>query len=404
MDIVNKSAILISWPRELDMFSVFTERFLDDTVIIVDDFIYTDSEKFENGKSIVKLLDGKVEYVLLSEILGKVKYKLIFSTGGQTFQEKITYISYIKYLYAISIGSLIEYFKLPGVFLKIVGRPLTAGGKFAKKFGKYPIEKIVGETVVKYPKGLDINKDRYPEDQWKDIFDIYLCHSDIDYNLIVDKFPGVKCIKIGYPRYDNTPNIKDAKKIIFYEIKGMEIEKPLILWMPTIIRVKGELIDNIIIWADIVKSLLDKYNVLISIHPKLAVVCPEIVGHLANIGFTVDATKGRNLATLYQSADLVLADYGGPVFSTVYMKKKLILINSPNKKYIQWRSERMYIDDDIRNDVESFNVDDGTSLIEKIDNDIKNINNLKENELKNKYFGDDCNYKNLQKIFSKLVE
>ena len=169
MNVKNKSAILISWPRELDMFSVFIEKILDDVIIIVDDLVYADEERTENGKSIIELLGKTVEYVLLSEILGKTKYRVLFSTGGQTFYKKITYASYLKYLYAISIGSFIEYSKLSKFFLKIINRPLTGGGKHMEKIGRYSVERLIGDTVVKYPKGLDLNKDNYPEDKWKSI-------------------------------------------------------------------------------------------------------------------------------------------------------------------------------------------------------------------------------------------
>jgi hypothetical protein len=166
MKIINKIAVLISWPRELDMFSAFISNTVDNVIIIVDNFIYDEGERLEKGKSIIELLDGKMEYMLLSEVLGKsFKYKVLFSTGGQTFQKKVTFRSYLKYIYAVTIGSFIEHFKLSNFFLETVGHSLTGGGKYAEKFGKYPIERIVGDTVIKYPKGLDINKANYPEDQ-----------------------------------------------------------------------------------------------------------------------------------------------------------------------------------------------------------------------------------------------
>ncbi len=404
MKIVNRPAVLISWPRELDMFSVFIENILGDVVIVADDFIYTEDDKFENGKDIIELLDGKVEYVLLSEVLGKVKYRLLFSTGGQTFQKKVTYSSYLKYLYAISIGSVIDYFRLSKFFVDMINRPLTGGGKYAEKFGKYSIERALGLTVIKYPKGLDINKGKYPEDQWKNVFDIYLCHSDIDQGLITNKFPGARCIKIGYPRYDYVPSVRVAKKIIYNEIKGVDEVKPLLLWMPTFNKIQGDIIDNIGVWTPVIVKLLNKYNVLISVHPKLAVINPSIISHLTELGFLVDAKKGRNLGILYQSSDLVLADYGGPVLSTIYMKKKLILLNSPSTKYSNWRKKRMYIDDDVRNNVRAFNINEGTDLIEQIDRSVQNNDDLKRDALKEKYFGEDCNYENLREIFCKLAE
>ena len=404
MKIINKVAILISWPRELDMFSVFSKNVLDDVVFIADDFIYTRNERLESGKSLVNFLNNKkIDYVLLSEVIGKIKYKVLLSTA-ETYQEKVTFYSYFKYIYSISIGSTIERFRLSKFFVRIISHPLTGDGRYAKKFRKYPVERILGINTIKYPTGLDINKLAYPKRQWKDVFDIYLCHSVIDYNLIVEKFSEVKCIRIGYPKYENLPSVKYAKNIIYNDFKSIDKSKQLILWMPTIVGIKGEIIDNINVWLPIITRLLAKYNVLISVHPKLMVLNPEMTSYLAKLGFLVNMKKARNLSVLYQASDLVLCDYGASVLSAVYMKKKLILLNSPSEKYINWREERKYVDDDVRKEVSAFNLNDGVDLIKQINNDIKYNNISKRNSLKERYFGKDCEYKNTKEIFDKLIK
>ena len=404
MEIINKVAILISWPRELDMFSVFSKNVLDDVVFIADDFIYTRNERLESGKSLVNFLNNKkIDYVLLSEVIGKIKYKVLLSTA-ETYQEKVTFYSYFKYIYSISIGSTIERFRLSKFFVRIISHPLTGDGRYAKKFRKYPVERILGINTIKYPTGLDINKLAYPKRQWKDVFDIYLCHSVIDYNLIVEKFSEVKCIRIGYPKYENLPSVKYAKNIIYNDFKSIDKSKQLILWMPTIVGIKGEIIDNINVWLPIITRLLAKYNVLISVHPKLMVLNPEMTSYLAKLGFLVNMKKARNLSVLYQASDLVLCDYGASVLSAVYMKKKLILLNSPSEKYINWREERKYVDDDVRKEVSAFNLNDGVDLIKQINNDIKYNNISKRNSLKERYFGKDCEYKNTKEIFDKLIK
>ena len=94
--IINRIGILLSWPRELDMYQALIENIPSDLVIVIDDFIYTESERSGNVKNIVGLVDGKLEYVLLSKIFGKLKYNILFSTA-QTFQERFTFSSYFKY-------------------------------------------------------------------------------------------------------------------------------------------------------------------------------------------------------------------------------------------------------------------------------------------------------------------
>ena len=58
MKIINKVAILISWPRELDMFLEFAKS-IKGYIIVIDDLVYTQNERFENGKKILNLLNNK---------------------------------------------------------------------------------------------------------------------------------------------------------------------------------------------------------------------------------------------------------------------------------------------------------------------------------------------------------
>ena len=99
-----------------------------------------------------------------------------------------------------------------------------------------------------------------------------------------------------------------------------------------------------------------------------------------------------------------MSDYGGSVLSAVYMKKKLILLNSPSEKYIKWRGKRKYVDDDVRKEVSAFNLNDGVDLIKQVNNDIKYNNISKRNSLKEQYFGKDCNHKDIKIFFDKLTK
>jgi hypothetical protein len=85
------------------------------------------------------------------------------------------------------------------------------------------------------------------------------------------------------------------------------------------------------------------------------------------------------------------------------MKKKLILLNSSSRKFLRWRKERMYVDDDVRNDVNAFSVNDSTALNKQINESIQNNNTLRRDNLKIQYFGEDCDYENLRELFHKLI-
>ena len=87
---INKIAILISWPRELDIFSTIIS--IDDSriEIIVDDYDYSDIERVNNYNKIIDILYEKnINYIQLSNVLGKSYYKILFSTE-LSYREEIS--------------------------------------------------------------------------------------------------------------------------------------------------------------------------------------------------------------------------------------------------------------------------------------------------------------------------
>jgi len=88
--LINKIAILISWPRELDIFSTIIS--IDDSriEIIVDDYDYSDIERVNNYNKIIDILYEKnINYIQLSNVLGKSYYKILFSTE-LSYREEIS--------------------------------------------------------------------------------------------------------------------------------------------------------------------------------------------------------------------------------------------------------------------------------------------------------------------------
>ena len=402
MQIKNKIAILISWPRELDMFQVLIENISDDLVIVIDDLIYTESERSGNVKNIVELMDRELEYILLSKVLRKLKYNILFSTA-QTFQERFTFRSYLKYYYAVSIGSFLQFFGLSNLFLKIINRPLTGGGKNAKKFEIHQIEREIGIKVIRYPKGLDVSFKRYPVDRWKQEFDMHLCHSDIDYNLIKNKFPLADCIKIGYPKYDSIILPEEAKQEIYSEFVNLDKSKPIIVWMPAHIKNRSERGLNLELWLPVINRLTKKYNVIVRPHPKTRMVSHYHIDSLIESNLIVDLNFNREMGILYQAADLILADYGGSVLDSIYMKKRTVLLNMSHKSnFYKWRKQGEYLDQYVRNDIVSIDYNDAVDLSEVVDEVLCDEGALTPSKLKNKYFEKSENYKNIIDILNNI--
>ena len=91
----NKIAILINWPREIDMYyqlikSIPSHR----TEIIVNNIKSIERGRNKLSKVIEKILERKkIKYKLFSNIYKKKKYKILLSTG-EACSLKINFYSY----------------------------------------------------------------------------------------------------------------------------------------------------------------------------------------------------------------------------------------------------------------------------------------------------------------------
>jgi len=401
MDIINKIAVLISWPREIDMLSIFVNDL--NIVIIVDDLNYTEKERAGNSQNIIYQLEKKgLSYVLLSNVLGYSKYRILISTA-QSYNEVTTLVSYFKYFYAQSIGRTIDLIRLSKLFKLLFLRPLNGGGSSAKKYELIQIERLIGEKIVKFPKGLDVSMSIYPNERWRGVFDIYLCHSNLDYNLIKSKFQGSVCKKIGYPRYDDKTSFEECLKILCNEFNEIDKSKPIIFWVPAYMKYKSESIANIRLWLPIVRTLTSNYNIIIRPHPKTLKVSPEILLLLKDTGLIIDKQFDRKLSELYIASKLVIADYGGSVLDSVYMRKKCILLNLPKHyKYSKWRKTGKYIDREVRKDLQSFEHNRDTDLLESVIKKCSSNDEKNRRRLKDKYFGIDTDFTQIEEFKSEL--
>jgi hypothetical protein len=383
----NKIALLITWPRELDAMSFIIDNIGHDLVIIVDDFKYEDSTRIGKADKIIKeLVDARKEFVLLSNIIHKIKYSYLFSTG-LTFKNKFSVSTYALYLYGNSIGRLIDITGVSRFFNSLFGRSFTGGGASAKKYNRALVEKIIGEKTIRFPKGLDVSKSNFPIELWRDAFDVHLCHGDIDFNLVKRKFKKSKCIKVGYPKYDNLISPKQSKDIIYAEFSELDKNKPIIFWSPTHVKFKNEIANNIKLWLSSVCELQNKYNIIIRLHPKTLSVYPDIIKNIEKLNFSIDLRFKRELHVMYQAADFILADYGGSVFSAIYMKKNILLLNLPSgSKFTEWRETRHYLDFDDRSDIGCIDLNNKGDLLKMVD-DIMSVDKSSKNKyLHEKYF------------------
>jgi hypothetical protein len=314
----------------------------------VDNLPYHERERTANAEAIVSVLEQNgISYQWLSDVLGKGKYPVLVSTGLSYFEVR-TPRSLFKYIYALTIGTTLEFTGVADLLERFTGRRFAGGGLKAVSYEMRQPENSLGRYTVRYPKGLDVSRKFYPEKRWRGVFDLHFCHGAIDSELIKEKFPGESTVIIGYPKYSSRIDRETCRQFVYKEF-GMQYDKPLILWMPTHLKKPEETGQNVLPWIIRLSHLLNDYNIVVRIHPKTATTTPRISELLNSHGFSIDLKKDRNLQELYMAADIVLADFGASVLSAVYMKKNLLLLGfDPLPASIRRIQDAGYLDIDMR--------------------------------------------------------
>lgn len=334
--IINKIAIVISWPREIYLFQNFFKRAYQKKI----EFIVNDVKSFERGRNksnilIQQILNSKnIKFKLFSKVFEKKKFRIVISTG-EISAGKVDLSSLSRYLYVNTIGSLFKITKFYKILHLVFNRPFTGNPSDRHKVGAnwFP-EKKLGNIAVKYPDGSDLKLKNYPYNIYKDVFDIFLSYSQIDLKLVKKKFSNKICKKVSYFNYKKN-DLKIFKNSIIKDY-GFDKKKPFILWAPTHIEIPSEEDRNILSWCDKILFLNKKYNFLIRPHPKSLCRNPTTVEFLLKKKLTIDTKFNRDTRALIQSFDLIISDYGGIVFDSVYYKKNIILLNMAKKsKYVE---------------------------------------------------------------------
>lgn len=338
-----KIGIIIPEERQIDYYLNFLRMFDTDNITV----IVNDADK-EVGVSIYNNLNlKKYKREYLSSVLNQnKKFEFIISTGNFRVPIKAsiwknflwTFDQYFKYLYSKSFGLFIQSTGLSAFFEKFFNRPFDGGGKNRKLQSVRAefIERKIGRKIILFPRGMDINSETHPSNEFLKRFDIFLCHGQKDYELVRNKTNAPAFI-IGYPRYEK--NDEHAVKASLVEEFNLDNNKLTILWMPSRLDWENPNYRNIEDWLPSFNSLQDSFQLIIRPHPHLVANSPELISRLVENKFIVDSLKSRNLYSLYSASDLVIADYGGSIFSGIYMNKPVILLNSANHNLISSSNE-----------------------------------------------------------------
>ena len=347
----------------------------------------------------------------LSSILDKnKKFDFIISTGNFRVPVKTslwnnflwTFDQYFKYLYSKSFGLIMQSIGLSAFFEKIFNRPFDGGGKNRKlqSVRSEFIERKIGKKIILFPRGMDINSKTHPSKEFLRRFDIFLCHGLKDHELVRNKTNAPAFI-IGYPRYKKNNEEKTTEANLVQEF-NLDDSKITILWMPSRLDWEYPNYRNIEDWLPSFGSLQDNFQLIIRPHPHLVANSPELISRLIENKFIVDSLKSRNLHNLYSLSDLVIADYGGSIFSGVYMNKPVVLLNSANHSLVSSSNE---LDISLRGEFHEYNLRDSNKfelMLKNLDkNQIHNLTQISK-KLHLEIFGEHNTQEFYKFIFNKL--
>ena len=116
--------------------------------------------------------------------------------------------------------------------------------------------------------------------------------------------------------------------------------------------------------------------------------------------FFVDDKSDRKIGDLFKVADLVFCDYGGTLFSSIYLEKPLLLLNMDNNtQFIKELKINLSLDLKLRNDLINFNIGVNTKEFKnKISYALDSDYNKKILYLKKLYFGNESDYASSKEV------
>lgn len=157
---------------------------------------------------------------------------------------------------------------------------------------------------------------------WNQTYDAILCFGPFHAEALGNVCDST-IIQMGYPRFDRyfneTPDLASLGARY-----GCDPAKQTIVWLPT-----WKTLSSVGHFDEEIGALADRYNIIVKVHPLMPESEPERVEALARQPLTALITDHTDNLPLYQLADYMLFDYGGPPLAALYTDKKFVLLDVP---------------------------------------------------------------------------
>lgn len=168
-----------------------------------------------------------------------------------------------------------------------------------------------------------LGKAKWNFSPWNQKYNTILCWGKYHQDML-QNFPGVELVQVGYPRFDDYYNNPTDKALVAKNLE-LDPDKKTVLWLPTWHKMSS--IDQ---YGDAISKLEKNFNLVVKVHPNTYTEEPERMAVLKRFGIkNVDDPFINNIG-LISIADWVLADYGGSAFAAIYADTNVLLLNLSN--------------------------------------------------------------------------
>lgn len=157
---------------------------------------------------------------------------------------------------------------------------------------------------------------------WNSLYDVILCfgpYHAVNFSHASDAV----IVQMGYPRFDRYFNEPVDLPQLARKL-GCDPARETVVWLPT----QGE-ISSLGHFDEEISALSQRYNVVVKLHPLTPLVDPDKTEALGRLPFNRVIVDSSDNLPLYQLADYMLFDYGGPPMAGIYTDKRMVLLNVP---------------------------------------------------------------------------
>jgi hypothetical protein len=220
-----------------------------------------------------------------------------------------------------------DFIRAKGYPCSTLSETLAAGKRYRNLVSHHPFISndlpglhVLADRQIRFMYGL--GKAGWNFGAWNQDYDAILCFGPHQ-RAELEKVTRATLVEMGYPRFDSFFDGSFSRKDTLARY-NCDPTRKTIVWLPT--------------WSDLasigqyqecVAMLGLRFNVIVKLHPFMRHQCPAEAEAVKALPFNAVIDEPIDNVALYQAADFIFADYGGPMFGALYTDCNLLLLNLP---------------------------------------------------------------------------